>query len=93
MSTDTKPLEDTKRPSVNTEVKTRWAHGERDVHPDYPSSPNKGKECDRYKRPIYTDPGKVPGVCRSYGCSNGEWYRNGRVIREKGSKNIVKELP
>jgi hypothetical protein len=93
---DTKPLSDRPSERPATEIKRKWAHGDAQ-HPDYTEIKSQGKDCYRANKPVYTDPNKVPGVCRSHTCSNGEWIAKGRVERVKGThgddSKIVREIP
>ena len=66
------------RQKPSLERKHEWQHGD-----------GGDKDCKRKDKPVYTNPGVVPGTCKGWTCDNDEWYSKGIVIREKNSKEIV----
>lgn len=68
---------DASKPKPVIERKHEWAHGTQD----------RGENCPRYKKPVFTDPITSPDEC--HGCNNNEWFSKGYVLREKGTKEVV----
>jgi len=70
--------EDILRERPILERRREWAHGD-----------GGSDACQRRSKPIFTDPAKIPGICRDYRCDNENWESKGVVIRDKAKKTIV----
>lgn len=87
-------MEDPKREKPVIEVTRVWAHGDSQpaTETGQVAGKNRGLDCPKYNEPIYTEPDKTPGVCEGQGCANDEWFSKGRWLRDKATKQILREI-
>jgi hypothetical protein len=72
-------MEDVIRERPVIERKREWKHGAGGL----------GADCPRSRKPVYTDPQKLPDQCRDWACRNDEWRSRGIVERDANSREIL----
>ena len=68
------------KPKPVIEERREWAHSD---------SEGKGKDCNRYNKPVHTEPNKIPGTCRDWQCDSKEWVSKGLITRDKSTRKIL----